>query len=56
MDNIPEYQDYIYGNILVISTHENGEEFWSNAIPKSQNSINDNGLYSSFGIMTTSTN
>ena len=39
MSDPPEYQDLIFGNIILISVHENGDEFWSNSIPKNQNSI-----------------
>ncbi len=42
--------DYIFGNIILISIHENGEEFWEKIIPKYQMSTNDYGIYSSFFI------
>ena len=42
--------DYIFGNIILISIHENGEEFWEKIIPKYQISTNDFGIYSSFFI------
>ena len=42
--------DYIFGNIIIISIHENGEEYWGKIIPKNQISTNDFGIYSSFYI------
>jgi hypothetical protein len=45
--------DYFFGNIILISVHENGEEFWEKIIPKNQMSSNDYGIYSSFFIFKT---
>ena len=42
--------DYIFGNIILISIHENGDEYWEKMIPKYQTSTNDFGIYSSFFI------
>ncbi len=46
--------DYHYGNIIIVSVHETGEEYWSKIIPKNQISSNDFGMYSSFFFFNTS--
>lgn len=48
-----ESTDNIYGEIILISIHETGEEFWSKIITKNQISSNDQGVYSSFGVLKT---
>lgn len=40
--------DYIYGELGLISLHNDGSEFWSDVIFKNQISTNDFGVYSSF--------
>lgn len=45
--------DYLFEDILLISLHEDGEEFWTKIIPKYQFSSNDYGLYSSAFIFKT---
>ena len=49
-----ESTDNFYGEIIIVSIHENGEEFWSEVIRKNQISSNDQGIYSSFAIMKSS--
>jgi hypothetical protein len=48
-----ESTDNFYGEIILISLHENGDEFWSEMIRKNQISSNDQGMYSSFFILKT---
>lgn len=48
-----ESTDNIYGEIILISVHENGDEFWARMISKNQVSSNDEGIYSSFGHLIT---
>ncbi len=45
--------DYYYGNIILISIHEDGSKYWSKLFPKSQTSSNDYGIYSSFFLFKT---
>ena len=49
-----ESTDNVFGEIILISVHENGDEFWSKMITKNQFSSNDDGVYSSFGFLKTS--
>jgi hypothetical protein len=43
--------DNIYGEVIAISFHDDGTEFWNQVISKEQTSTNDRGIYSSFGMM-----
>ncbi len=45
--------DYIFGELGIISLHEDGEVFWHKIIPKHQFSSNDFGIYSSVFIFKT---
>lgn len=39
---------YHYGNVMVLSINPDGKILWNNVITKDQNSIDDNGYYSSY--------
>lgn len=43
--------DNIYGEVIAISFHDDGTEFWNQVISKEQISTNDRGIYSSVGLM-----
>lgn len=43
--------DNIYGEVIAISFHDDGMEFWNQVISKEQISTNDRGIYSSVGLM-----
>ena len=45
-----ESTNYSYGELILVSVHENGEEFWNRIIKKNQVSSSDRGIYSSYGI------
>lgn len=48
-----ESTNYTYGELILISVHENGDEFWNRIIKKNQVSSSDRGIYSSYGIFRT---
>lgn len=43
--------DNIYSEVIAISFHDDGTEFWNQVISKEQVSTNDRGIYSSVGLM-----
>lgn len=42
---------YNYGNMLTVSINTDGSIHWSNIIRKEQESIDDGGIYSSYGLL-----
>lgn len=50
------HSDYLFENILVASVHPSGKVYWKDVLFKSQSSENDQGRYSSFFAMKTSSN